>query len=80
MATAAESSGAGRQDQLSTRQLAVLRLAAQGFSTTEIAVALALTPDHVRQVLLAIMRDLGTRSKLEAVLRAAQLGLLDLGP
>jgi LuxR family transcriptional regulator, regulator of acetate metabolism len=75
-----EESKAEIQVQLSREQLTVLQYTARGLNTDEIATTLALEPDRVRQALLTSMRQLGAHSKLEAILRAVQLGLLELGP
>jgi DNA-binding CsgD family transcriptional regulator len=56
----------------------VLRHTAQGRSIDETATVLQLEPIQVRQALLASMHQLGARTKLEVILHAAQLGLLDL--
>jgi len=54
----------------------VLELAATGLTTTEIAQRLDQSPDAVRHALASILRKLGARSKLEALLIALSTGLV----
>jgi DNA-binding CsgD family transcriptional regulator len=63
---------------LSSRQLDVLRLLVQGKSTTEIADALHLAPDTVRNHVQSLLRALGAHTRLEAALVALRDGLVSL--
>jgi DNA-binding NarL/FixJ family response regulator len=66
---------------LSSDVCRVLELMATGHSSAEVAVHLGTTPDVVRQRAAAAIVALGAHSKLEAILRAADLGLIELpGP
>ena len=62
---------------LTPRQLEVIRLLAQGASTTDIAAALHLTPTTVRNHIANILPALGVHTRLQAVLAASKAGLLD---
>jgi DNA-binding CsgD family transcriptional regulator len=63
---------------LTDAQVAVLRLAADGLSSGEIATRLGSTGGAVRTLLSLAMRTLGADSKLEAISRAVLAGQLDL--
>jgi LuxR family maltose regulon positive regulatory protein len=63
-------------ESLSARELAVLRLLAQGMDNAEIAGALAVTISTVKSHVNHIFGKLGVHSRLEAVLRAQELSLL----
>ena len=63
---------------LAAMERAVLQLAATGAVTDELAAHLSMSPDAVRQHLAAAMDRLGVRSKLEAVVVALRLGLIEL--
>jgi DNA-binding CsgD family transcriptional regulator len=65
---------------LTREERAALRLVATGLVTHEIAEAMGASPDRVRGLLASAVRKLGARSKLEAVLLADRLGLLDPHP
>ena len=57
---------------------AVLQLSAAGMLTDEVAAQLGMTPEQVRQHLIRAMATLGARSKLEAVVLALRLGVIDV--
>jgi PAS domain S-box-containing protein len=61
---------------LTPRQTEVLRELARGCSTEEIARLLGISPETVRNHVRGILRGLGVHSRLEAVLRASELGLV----
>jgi PAS domain S-box-containing protein len=61
---------------LTPRQNEVLQLLAQGASTEDIASMLHLSKETVRNHVRNILRELRTHSRLEAVARAHELGLL----
>ncbi len=64
---------------LSEREVAILRLMAEGLSDKEIARDLALSPGTVRTYNTAIYAKLDAKRRTEAVARARALGLLDGG-
>jgi LuxR family transcriptional regulator, regulator of acetate metabolism len=68
----------GDERALTDAQVAVLRLAASGLSSGEIAARLGSSSETVRAQLLLAMRTLGADSKLEAISLAARAGRLDL--
>jgi ATP/maltotriose-dependent transcriptional regulator MalT len=74
--------GAGAADRfghgnLTRRQLEILRLVALGQTNSEIARELFLSPRTVEMHVGNILANLDSRSRAEAVHRAAELGLLD---
>ena len=64
---------------LTARELDVLQGVADGYSNKVIARQLCLTPETVKWHLKNIMRKLDVKSRHEAVLRAADRGLLSGG-
>lgn len=62
---------------LTPRQHETLRLLAAGRSTDEIAGELGVARETARNYIRRLLRALGVRSRLEAVLRAQALGLLE---
>ena len=68
--------GFTRPEPLTRRELDVLRLAAAGYSNTEIASALHLAPGTVKNHLSSVFLKLGVRDRTRAVLRALDLGIL----
>jgi DNA-binding transcriptional LysR family regulator/DNA-binding CsgD family transcriptional regulator len=63
---------------LTSRQLDVLRLLADGKSTREIATELRLSETTVRNHIAGLMSALGVHTRLQAVITAKRAGLLDL--
>jgi two-component system nitrate/nitrite response regulator NarL len=63
--------------QLTTRQLEVLRLLAEGRSTTEIATELGLSKTTVRNYVANLLVALGVHTRLQAVIAARKAGLID---
>jgi DNA-binding CsgD family transcriptional regulator len=61
---------------LTPRQTVVLRELARGLSTNAIAARLGIAPETVRNHLRGIFRGLGVHTRLDAVLRAHDLGLV----
>jgi DNA-binding NarL/FixJ family response regulator len=61
---------------LSPRQHEVLLLLANGLSTAQIAEKLSIAPETVRNHIKAVLRALGAHSRLEAVARAHELGIV----
>ena len=70
--------GLGRMPALTELERLVLRLSATGLTTAEVAAELGMSPDEVRRHMARVMAALGASSKLEAVLLALRLGLVDL--
>jgi DNA-binding NarL/FixJ family response regulator len=66
----------GESAQLTPRQLDVLRHLAAGHSTGVIASRLGISIDTVRNHIRAILERLGVHTRLEAVIRAHELGLV----
>jgi PAS domain S-box-containing protein len=71
----AEASGT-TAPKLTPRQSEVLLLLARGSSTEQIATALYISPETVRNHIRHVLRALGAHSRLEAVAKARQVGLL----
>ena len=65
-------------EELSPRQLDVLRLLVQGKSTSQIAADLHLAPETVRNHVGSLLKTLGARSRLEATLVALRDGVVSL--
>ena len=63
------------RSRLTPRQLEVLQRLSKGESTAQISAALHIAPDTVRNHVRAILRALGTHSRLEAVVEAHRLGV-----
>ena len=61
---------------LTKRELEVLSLLAQGFSTDDIARSLSISPSTTRNHIRNILQKLQVHSRLEAVVRAYQSGLI----
>ena len=61
---------------LSGRDLAVLRLLAEGQSTANIAVALAYSESTIKNVIHDLVRNLGARNRAHAVAMAIRGGLI----
>lgn len=63
---------------LSTRELEVLRLVDQGLSNQQIALKLSIAPSTVKTHINNIYGKLGVQTRVQAINRARELGLLDL--
>ena len=63
---------------LTARELAVLRLVAEGLPNKTIAVRLGISEHTVKFHVNAILGKLGVASRTEAVVRATRLGLIFL--
>ena len=64
--------------QFTPRELDVLRLLAQGHDTTTLANGLGIAPHTVEWHVRHLIEKLGVHSKLQAVIAAARLGLIEL--
>jgi DNA-binding NarL/FixJ family response regulator len=64
--------------ELTSRQLDVLRLLAEGRSTAEIATELGLSTTTVRNYIANVLSALGVHTRLQAVVAARKAGLIDL--
>jgi DNA-binding CsgD family transcriptional regulator len=62
---------------LTPRQHEVLRMLGTGLTTTQMAETMALSPETVRNHVKSTLRELNAKSRLEAVLTAYRLGLLN---
>ena len=65
-----------RMPQLTSRQLAVLRLLHQGLSSKQVAHELQIAEGTVKNHSLAVLRALGATNRAHAVARGLELGLL----
>jgi DNA-binding NarL/FixJ family response regulator len=63
-------------EELSTKELEVLRLMAGGYSNREISVAIHKSEGTIKNQVSSILDKLGVRDRTQAVLRAVNLGLL----
>lgn len=70
----------GGEPQLSPRQLECLRLAAAGQTSSEIAVTLGLSSRTIDQYVSEACERLKVRNRVQAVAKAAELGLLSDPP
>jgi DNA-binding NarL/FixJ family response regulator len=69
----------GAQSHLTDRELEILEYVAVGLSVKQVASRLALSPRTVETHLSKLYRKLGARNRIQALSRAASLGLIDLG-
>jgi DNA-binding NarL/FixJ family response regulator len=67
-----------RVPQLTSRQLAVLRLLHQGLSSKQVAHELQIAEGTVKNHSLAVLRALGATNRVHAVARGLELGLLQM--
>jgi DNA-binding NarL/FixJ family response regulator len=70
-------SSSRRTDPLTVEERAALSLSATGLVVTEVARALGVSPELVREWLASAAKKLRARSKLEAIVIADRLGELD---
>lgn len=65
---------------LAPRQLQTLRLLAAGRSTNELALELGVTRETARNYVRRLLKSLGVHSRIEAVARGRETGLLPTDP
>ena len=70
------SNGSAARPELTTRQFEALALLAEGLGTRVIATRLGIAEETARNHIRGILSQLGVHSRLEAVVRAYRLGLL----
>lgn len=75
----AEERAAPAVPELTARQHEVLSLLGEGLGTREIARDLGVSEETARNHIRALLRALGARSRLQAVITAYRFGLLDRG-
>jgi len=68
---------AGPVEPLTHREVEVLRALGEGLSSPEVSEELGITRNTLRTHLHNIMGKLGARSKLEAVLTAIRMGIVE---
>jgi DNA-binding NarL/FixJ family response regulator len=66
-------------EQFTARELDVLKLLAEGLNTTPMSQRLGISAHTVEWHVGHVIEKLGVHSKLQAVIAAARLGLIDLG-
>jgi DNA-binding NarL/FixJ family response regulator len=69
----------GAQANLTERELEILEFVAVGLTVKQVATRLSLSPRTVETHLAKLYRKLGVRNRVQALSRAAALGLIDLG-
>ena len=72
----AQSSGSPLEEPLSTRELEILRLVSNGLSNKEIADTLVIAEGTVKNHLTSILGKLTSRDRMQAVIKARELGLI----
>jgi DNA-binding NarL/FixJ family response regulator len=66
------------QRQITTREREILGLLAEGFTTHQIGRRLGISPRTVETHAAKLYRKLGVKTRIQAIARAASLGLVDL--
>lgn len=64
---------------LTPREQQILAMISEGFTMHQVGTRLGISPRTVETHVAKLYRKLGVRTRVQAVARAAQLGLLDLG-
>jgi DNA-binding NarL/FixJ family response regulator len=70
--------GAEADQNITERQREILRLLADGFTISQIGRRLAISPRTVETHVANVYRKLSVRTRLQAIARAASLGIIDL--
>jgi DNA-binding NarL/FixJ family response regulator len=76
VAPPARTAGQALPEPLSDREQEILALVARGLSNREIAERLCLAPGTVKNYVTLILQKLGTRDRVQAAIRAREMGLL----
>ncbi len=71
--------GSEMASSLTPRELQILDMVSAGLTMRQIATRLGISPRTVESHVAKLYRKLGVRSRVQAVARAAALGLIDLG-
>jgi DNA-binding NarL/FixJ family response regulator len=77
-ATAAATAIEGEKEELTPREQEVLALLAEGLSNKEIASRLDISDHTAKFHVNSILQKMGAQKRVEAVVRAARLGIIDL--
>ena len=64
---------------LTRRELEILELISEGLTMRQVATRLGISPRTVETHVAKLYRKLSVRTRVQAVARAASLGLIDLG-
>jgi DNA-binding NarL/FixJ family response regulator len=64
---------------VTNREREILELAAEGFTTHQIGRRLGISPRTVEAHIAKLYRKLGVKTRIQAITRAAALGLIDMG-
>jgi len=65
-------------DPLSPREIEILRVVATGASNKEIAEQLYISEGTVKNHLSSILGKLGVRDRMQAILKAKELGIIEI--
>jgi DNA-binding NarL/FixJ family response regulator len=70
----------GMRAVLTSREIQILELVGSGLTVKQVASRLGLSPRTVEAHLAKLYRKLGARNRVQALSRAASLGLIEIGP
>jgi DNA-binding NarL/FixJ family response regulator len=65
---------------LTSREIEILEIVGVGLTVKQVASRLGLSPRTVEAHLAKLYRKLGVRNRVQALSRAASLGLVEIGP